>query len=138
MSVPTYIYKIVPASVPLPSPLPDALPVSDLDKADGFLHLSTALQLPETLKRYFVDVDRLFILRIEYKNVEQDVKWEDRKGIGRQFYPGGVGEKDMFPHIYNGLRIGKAEIESVGVWERDSNGWDTAIDRARSENWFIY
>ena len=52
---------------------------------------------------------------------------------------GGVGEENVFPHIYNGLRLGKAEIESVVEWEQDSNGhWDTAIEKARLDSWLIY
>jgi len=77
--VPTYIYKIVPSSAPPSSPLPDALPVSDLDKADGFIHLSTAAQLPTTLGRFFQKDEHVYILRIIYKQVEKDIKWEDSK-----------------------------------------------------------
>lgn len=82
MATPTYIYKIVPTSTPPPDPLPEALPVSDLDRNDGFLHLSTALQLPDTLKRFFAEEERVYILRIVYKNVESNVKWENSKGTG--------------------------------------------------------
>jgi len=77
--IPTYIYKIVPSSAPPPSPLPDALPVSDLDKSDGFIHLSTAAQLPATLGRFFQKDELVYILRIIYKQVEKDIKWEDSK-----------------------------------------------------------
>lgn len=81
-SVPTYIYKIVPSSAPPPSPLPDALPVSDLDQKDNFIHLSTALQVPGTLKRFFSDAEQVYILRINYPQVESKIKWEDSQGIG--------------------------------------------------------
>jgi len=40
---PKYVYKIVPGS--LPNPLPRELPLSELDRADGFVHLSTAEQV---------------------------------------------------------------------------------------------
>lgn len=82
MSTPTYIYKIVHSSTPPPDPLPAELPVSDLDKSSNFIHLSTALQVPGTLKRFFADEERVFILRIDYKNVESKIKWEDSKGNG--------------------------------------------------------
>lgn len=82
MATPTYIYKIVPSSAPPPSPLPDALPVSDLDKADNFIHLSTALQIPGTLKRFFGNVEQVYILRITYSQVESKIKWENSKGTG--------------------------------------------------------
>jgi len=133
MSIPTYIYKIVPSSTPPPTPLPDKLPVSELDKASGFLHLSTAVQIPGTLKYFFDDIDIVYILRIEYKSVEKDTKWQNEAGA-----LGGVGEEKHFPHVYNDLRLGKAEIESVAEWKRDSKGWDSAIEKARSESWLIY
>ncbi|KAH9482369.1 hypothetical protein JR316_0004469 [Psilocybe cubensis] len=133
MVAPTYIYKIVPASTPPPDLLPEALPVSDLDKNDGFLHLSTALQIPGTLKRFFADEERVFILRIVYKDVESVVKWENSKGRT----PGGVGEEDMYPHIYNGLRLGKNEIESIMEWV-NQQGWESAINKATVEGWFVY
>ena len=43
----------------------------------------------------------------------------------------------MFPHLYNDLRLGKSEIESVVEWERESN-WDAAIEKATEDAWFIY
>ena len=76
MSTPIYLYKIVPPSTPPPIPLPERLPVSELDSSDGFLHLSTAVQIPETLKRFFADAKMVYILRIEYKIVEKDTKWQ--------------------------------------------------------------
>lgn len=41
--LPKFVYKIVPSAPP--SPIPDEYPLSDLDKADGFVHLSTADQV---------------------------------------------------------------------------------------------
>lgn len=86
MSTPTYIYKIVPASDSLLDPIPDVLPVSDLDKTDGFIHLSTALQIPGTLKRFFGDHEQVYILRIAYKDVENDIRWENSKGTGMPMF----------------------------------------------------
>ena len=78
MLKPTYIYKIVPASAVLPEfPLPVALPISELDSSDGFIHLSTALQVAGTLKRFFADQDSVYLLKIPYANVEKDITWED-------------------------------------------------------------
>ena len=83
MSTPTYVYKIVPSSTPPPTPLPERLPVSELDNTDGFLHLSTAVQIPGTLKRFFTSTDKVYILRIEYIGVEKDIKWQHSTG-GKQ------------------------------------------------------
>ncbi|PPQ65214.1 hypothetical protein CVT26_000191 [Gymnopilus dilepis] len=133
MSTPTYIYKIVPVSSGLPDPIPESLPVSELDKKDNFIHLSTAAQLPGTLDRFFPDHEQVHILRIAYKNVEKDIKWENSKGTA----PGGVGEEGIFPHLHNGLRLGCNEIESVATWKKDPD-WASAVNKAKDINWFIY
>ena len=73
---PYYVYKLVPSSSPVPDPLPDRLPVSDLDKRSGFIHLSTATQLPNTLKSFFRDELFVYVLRIKYDDVRQDILWE--------------------------------------------------------------
>ncbi|KAJ3517967.1 hypothetical protein NLJ89_g169 [Agrocybe chaxingu] len=151
MSTPTHIYKIVSSSA-LPVPLPKALPVSELDQNDGFIHLSTEKQLPGTLRRFFKNDSLVYILRINYRKVEKNIKWENGKGTGAAFVrldaldlhifcqaPGGIGEEGIFPHLYNGLRVGKEEIESFKQWEKDSqDSWDTAIDKARADGWFVY
>lgn len=38
-------------------------------------------------------------------------------------------------HLYNGLKLGKDEIESVAVWKNE-NGWDEALKKA--ESWLVY
>lgn len=40
---PRYVYKIVDAEPPLP--IPDVFPPSELDKKDGFIHLSAPWQV---------------------------------------------------------------------------------------------
>lgn len=40
--LPKYIWKILDSD---PSPLPEGLPLSDLDRGDGFIHLSTPEQV---------------------------------------------------------------------------------------------
>ena len=77
MAVPTFVYKIIPSSSPLPAILPDILPPSDLDQKDGFIHLSTASQILGTLKLVFKDDTKVYVLKIEYSKVEKDVKWEE-------------------------------------------------------------
>lgn len=92
-SVPRYVYKLVPSDAPIPESLPDKLPVSNLDQQSGFVHLSTALQIPNTLKFFFKDEPLVYVLRIEYEKIEADIRWEspDAKVCGPR---GGEG---MFP-----------------------------------------
>ncbi len=85
MSV-NFVYKIVPSSSPPPSPPPCSLPPSDLDKEHGFIHLSTAKQILGTLRLVFKDEIRVYLLKIDYKKVERDIKWEEGSCV-----PGAAG-----------------------------------------------
>lgn len=81
MTTPTYIYKIVSSSAgPIPDPLPDRLPVSELDQKDGFIHLSTAKQVAGTLNRFFSGEQKTHLLRIDYSSVKDLIKWEYPQG----------------------------------------------------------
>lgn len=129
---PTYIYKLIPHTAPPADPLPDALPVSELDRSSGFVHLSTAKQVPGTLKFFFKDDPHVYVARIAYEPVEKDIRWEDPKAE----VCGPRGGEGMFPHLYNGLKLGKGEIESVARWERTEGGWDDALEKAA--DWLVY
>ncbi|KAG2140512.1 uncharacterized protein EDB93DRAFT_678622 [Suillus bovinus] len=129
---PTYVYKLIPSSAAPPDPLPDRLPVSDLDRASNFIHLSTAHQIPNTLKFFFKDDPKVHILRIPYGPLEKNIKWEDPKAE----VCGPRGGEGMFPHLYNEFKLGRDEVESVQAWERGDEGWDEALRAA--EAWLVY
>lgn len=131
---PTYIYKLVSYTTPPPDVLPEVLPVSTIDQSSGFVHLSTARQVPNTLKHFFGPDPRVYILRIVYDAVEADIKWEDPKAE----VCGPRGGEGMFPHLYNGLRLGKGEVESVRVLENKEGGWAIAIEDVAFKEWFVY
>ena len=129
---PTYVYKIVPYTAPPPTPLPTALPVSELDRNSGFIHLSTAKQVPNTLKFFFGNDPSVYLLRIPYDAIEKDIKWEDPKAE----VCGPRAGEGMFPHLYNGFKLGKDEVDSMQSWTRAEEGWDQALKQA--EDWLIY
>ncbi|MBU3031306.1 DUF952 domain-containing protein [Paracoccus marinaquae] len=68
----------------------DGAPV---DVADGFVHFSTALQLPETLARHFAGEDSLTLLACDAGAMGHALRWEPSRG------------GDLFPHLYRPLRI---------------------------------
>ena len=59
------------------------------DRADGFLHFSTAPQLPETLRRYYAGQDELVLVAVDPAALGGALKWE---------YAASRGED--FPHLY--------------------------------------
>ncbi|CEJ55887.1 hypothetical protein PMG11_02117 [Penicillium brasilianum] len=123
---PRYIYKIIPSTAPVREPLPDRLPVSELDQNSGFIHLSTASQVPNTLKLFFSEEPLVYILRIHYADVIQDIRWESPDGKVRSPRP----REGLFPHLYNGLKLGRDEVESIAIWQNDG-GWDKALAGAK-------
>ncbi|CAL1711170.1 unnamed protein product [Somion occarium] len=132
-SKPSYVYKLIPSSAVPPDPLPERLPVSELDQTSGFIHLSTAKQIPGTLKYFFREDSRVYVLRIPYDAIDKDMKWEDPKAE----VCGPRGGEGLFPHLYNGLKLGKDEVDSVQVWETGKDGgWDDALNKA--ESWLVY
>lgn len=137
---PTYIYKLVSHTSPTPDAVedfPERLPVSSIDQSSGFLHFSTAKQVPNTLNYFFGADPHVYILRVPYDKVEKDIRWEDPKAE----VCGPRGGEGMFPHLYNGLKLGKEEVESVRVLYRraegdEGGGWDTAL--RESADWLVY
>ncbi len=58
------------------------------DQRDGFIHFSTALQLPETLRRHFAGRADLVLLAVDASALGDDLKWEASRGGA------------LFPHLY--------------------------------------
>lgn len=123
--LPQYLYKIIPISSPPPEPLPEVLALSPLDAKDGYIHTSTSIQTPPTADRYFSNETQLYIAKIPYEGVRDVVKWE-AAGSG------------TFAHIYNGGRLGKAEISEVVLWTRQGEqSWKQVLEGAL-EGWLSH
>ena len=59
------------------------------DRADGFLHFSTASQLPETLSRYYAGMDDLMLVAVDPTALGTALRWEHSTSRGEDF-----------PHLY--------------------------------------
>lgn len=77
--------------------LTDGAPV---DVADGYVHFSTAAQLPETLRKRFSGEPELMLLACEADSMGQNLRWERSRG------------GDLFPHLYRQLQL------SDVIWTR--------------------
>ncbi|CAG7937556.1 unnamed protein product [Penicillium nalgiovense] len=114
-----YIYKVIPSTCPVREPLPERLPVSRGDQDSGFIRLLTARQVPIALKTIFKSEPMVYILRILYKKIMQDILWEPADGAVSEALP----EEAFCPHLYNGLNLGQDHVESMAVWINE-NGWE--------------
>ena len=101
--LPQYVYKIL--SEALPDPLPSSLPMSALDANDGFIHLSTAEQIPATASRFYAHTNSLFLMKIPLDRIKESTKWEEA-GSG------------CFPHLY-GAELGREEVVDVKEFRRE-------------------
>ena len=77
------VFKIVPRAEW--AAVTDAYDGSKHDRADGFLHFSTRIQLPETLRRYYAGQDDLLLVAVEAKNLGAALKWERAPSRGEDF-----------------------------------------------------
>ena len=76
---------------------------SEKDHADGFLHFSTAEQIPGTLARYYADADDLLLVAVD----------ADALGAALKFEPSRDGAP--FPHLYAPLTLSAVKwVREIG------------------------
>lgn len=78
------------------------------DRADGFLHFSTADQLMGTLTRYYADAEELLLVAVD----------ADALGDALKFEPSRDGA--LFPHLYGALP--RAAVKWAKPIARDAQG----------------
>lgn len=66
---------------------------SDVDAHDGFIHFSTAAQLPGTAAKHFAGATDLLLVAVDAGALGQALKWERSRG------------GDLFPHLYAALPL---------------------------------
>lgn len=69
----------------------DAYGGSAVDRADGYIHMSTAGQLAETAARHYRGRESLLLLAVETDRLGDALVWEPSRGGA------------LFPHIYGPL-----------------------------------
>ncbi len=89
------------------------------DLRDGFIHFSTAAQLPETARKYFSGVPDLVLLAVDVEDLKEPLTphpvllpMGERQDEGRallRWEPSRGG--DLFPHLYGELPI--AAVKTV-------------------------
>lgn len=81
---------------------------SAVDVTDGYIHLSTAAQLTETVDKHFVGQSDLHVVAVDLDALGDAVKWEESRG------------GQLFPHIYAALPL--SAVVAYSPLERDATG----------------
>ena len=87
------IYKICERSAWEKAEAADRYAGSDADSRDGFIHFSTAAQLPGTAAKHFAGQPDLVLVAVDGDALGGALQWEPSRG----------GE--LFPHLYAALPL---------------------------------
>lgn len=88
MKSPELVYKVVSREVYDASIASGTFVGQPIDKADGYIHLSTATQLGETIRLYFAGLADQVLFQLPCAPFGAAMKWEaSRNG-------------ELFPHLY--------------------------------------
>jgi len=104
----TFVYKILATSAWEAAQRVGVIAGSDLDRADGYIHLSSATQVAETLARHFAGVPGLALAAFDAGALGAALRWEPSRG------------GDLFPHFYGALAV--ADASWCAPLALDANG----------------
>ena len=91
--LPLTAYKVLTADQMAALERDGHLEGAPVDLADGFIHLSTAAQLTETVDKHFAGQTDLHVAAVDLGSYAASLKWEESRG------------GQMFPHLYEPLRL---------------------------------
>ena len=118
---PKSLYKILDQQPP--DPIPETLPATELDKSDGFIHLSNAEQTPITAKLFFSDFDELWILRLDAEKLDGRLEFttDDKAGV-----------ENGCAHVHDSQKgLGRSNVlEVIHAGKPSSEDW-TQVERLK-------
>lgn len=79
-----------------------------IDQQDGYIHLSTAAQLTETVDKHFAGQEGLWVAEVDLEALGDAIRWEPSRG-GQDF-----------PHLYGKLTLDT--IVAYSPLEREGDG----------------
>ena len=92
---------------------------SAVDRADGYIHMSTSAQLAETARRHYAGKSDLVLVEVALAPLGEALKWEASRG------------GDLFPHLFAPLpatadapqRRLSVDADGVMRFEDGAVGW---------------
>ncbi|MHA6720424.1 DUF952 domain-containing protein [Sphingomonas sp. RS6] len=80
-----------------------------IDLADGYIHLSTAAQVEETLDKHFAGQAGLWLAAVDLATLGDAVRWEPSRG------------GQLFPHLYGPLPLDAVTAYGEVHYEQDGS-----------------
>ncbi len=108
MSHPTTAYKVLTQDQMDALEADGSFAGSAVDVADGYIHLSTAAQLTETVDKHFAGQSDLHVVAVDLDALGDAVRWEESRG------------GQLFPHIYAALPL--SAVVAYSPLERNEAG----------------
>jgi uncharacterized protein (DUF952 family) len=105
---PTTAYKVLTAEQMAALERDRQFAGAPVDLADGYIHLSTAAQLTETVDKHFAGQSDLHVVAVDLGSFGGTLKWEESRGGQR------------FPHLYEPLLL--ETVIAYGPLERAADG----------------
>ena len=92
---------------------------SAVDRADGYIHISTTAQLAETARRHYAGREGLVLVAIDPTALGEPLRWEPSRG------------GDLFPHLYAPLPMTAVRCErdlsvtadGAMIFDDGATGW---------------
>lgn len=104
----TTAYKVLTADQMAVLEKEGAFAGAPVDMADGYIHMSTAAQLTETVDKHFAGQTDLHVAAVDLEAMGDAVKWEESRG------------GQLFPHLYAPLPL--TAVIAYGPLQRDEAG----------------
>jgi len=90
---PNIAYKVLTADQMTALETDGVFAGAPIDLSDGYIHLSTADQVGETIDKHFAGQSGLWLAAVDLETLGEAVKWEASRGGA------------LFPHIYGPLPL---------------------------------
>jgi uncharacterized protein (DUF952 family) len=112
-------YKLVDRAEWTAARMAGAYEGSAVDRADGYIHLSTTGQLAETARRHYAGRDGLLLVAVDVTVLGAALRWEASRG------------GDLFPHLYAPLPLSAVLSErplsvrgdGLMIFDDGATGW---------------
>ena len=99
----TIIYKICSTAEWALAAASGSYAGSEHDRRDGFIHFSTAAQLPGTLAKHYAGRADLLLIAVDADALGGALRWEAAR------------DGDLFPHLYGALPVAAFRTQALTV-----------------------